>query len=118
MVSRSIEIAVVIGTLIAVQTLVAAKLAVASDQAEPAVTSDRKSELIVVAEASGASDPDDAASPQPSRVVSEPTTLAPQPPVLYQPPRRGAPARDRVGAGITRGATAQPTPLALAPGHV
>jgi hypothetical protein len=38
--------------------------------------------------------------------------------VLYQPPRRGAPARDRVGAGITRGATAQAIPLALAPAHV
>ena len=118
MVSRSIEIAVVIGTLIAVQTLVAAEPAVASDQAEPAVSSDRESELIVVAEASGASDPDDAAAPRPSRVVSEPPTVDAKPPVLYQPPRRGAPARDRVGAGITRGATARPTPLALAPDHV
>jgi hypothetical protein len=109
MVSRSIEIAVVVGTLIAVQTLVTA---------EPAVASDWEGDVIVVAEARGASDLDDAAAPQPSQEVSAPPTLNAQPPVLYQPPRRGAPARDRVGAGITRGATAQPTPLALAPDHV
>jgi len=154
MVSRSIEIALVVGTLIAVQTLVAAGPADASDQAEPADASDQtepadtsdqaepadtsdqtgpadasdqaepadasdpESELIVVAAASGASDPDDLAARQPSRVDSGPPTLGAQPLALYQPPRRGAPARDRVGAGITRGATAQPTPLALAPDHV
>jgi hypothetical protein len=109
MVSRSIEIAVFVGTLIAAQTLAAA---------EPADTSDPESELIVIAEAAVAGDPGDAAVPQPSQVVSEPPTVAARPPLLYQPPRRGAPARERVGAGITRGATAQPTPLALAPDHV
>ena len=109
MVSRSIEIAVFVGTLITAQTLVAA---------EPAAAPDQESELIVVAEASAASDPGDAVSPRPSQAISEPPAVDAQPPILYQPPRRGAPARDRVGAGITRGATAQPTPLALAPDHV
>ena len=127
MAPRSIEIAVLVGTLLATQTLVAAEPAAASNQtepaaasnqAEPAAASEWDSELIVVAEASGASDPDDDAAPQPSQVVSTPPTVGTQLPVLYQPPRRGAPARDRVGAGITRGATAQPTPLALAPDHV
>jgi len=118
MASRSIEIAVIIATMIAVQTLVTAELALASDQAEPAVTSDWEGGVIVVAEASGASDPDDISVAQPSQVVSAPLTMDAKPPVLYQPPRRGAPARDRVGAGITRGATARPTPLALAPDHV
>jgi hypothetical protein len=118
MASRSIEIAVISATLIAVQMLVTAEPAVATDQTEPAVTSDREGELIVIAEASGASDPDDAAAPRPSLVVGEPFTVDAEPRALYQPPRRGAPERERVGTGITRGATAQPTPLALAPDHV
>ncbi len=109
MVARSIEIAVVVGTLIAVQTLVTA---------EPAVAAELESELIVVAEASAGSDTDDAAVPRPSQRISEPPAVDLQPPMIYQPPLRGSPARDRVGAGITRGATAQPTPLALAPDHV
>jgi hypothetical protein len=109
MVSRSIERTVLVGTLIAVQMLVAAG---------PAVASEAEGEPIVIAKASGESDVDDAAVAQPSQVIGEPPTVAAQPSALYQPPRRGAPARDRVGAGITRGATAQPTPLALAPEHV
>jgi len=109
MVSRSIEIAAFVGTLITAQTLVAA---------EPAAASEPESKLIVIAEASGASPSDDAAVPRPSQLVGEPPAVDAQPPLLYQPPLRGAPARDRVGAGITRGATAQATPLALAPEHV
>ena len=118
MVARSIEIAVFVGTLIALQALAAAEPAVATDQAESAVASDWEGELIVVAEVAAAGDVDDAAVARPSQRVGESPPVDAQPPVLYQPPRRGAPARDRVGAGITRGATALPTPLALAPDHV
>jgi hypothetical protein len=96
-----------LGTLIAVQTLAAAAVA-----AEP------ESKLIVIAEARAASGADDDSVPQPSQLVSKPPAVDAHPPLLYQPPLRGAPARDRVGAGITRGSTAQPTPLALAPEHV
>lgn len=109
MVSRSKEIAVIVGTLIAAPTLVAA---------EPAVDWDQERDVIVVAEATSAGDPDEATVPRPSLAVGDPPAVGAQPPVLYQPPRRGAPARDRVSSGITRGATALPTPLALAPDHV
>jgi hypothetical protein len=55
--------------------------------------------------------------PPPREAKAEPQQpRGTEPPVIYVPPRRGAP-RARVGGGL-RGAPALPTPLVLAPEHV
>lgn len=108
--SRYIEIAMVVGALVAAPTPVTA---------ESATTPEHQRDVIVIAEARIESVTDDEKKHETPSSDSETSAVSAQPQALYQRLRYGSPDRENTNiATIRRSVVAGPTPLALAPGHV
>jgi hypothetical protein len=108
--SRSINIAAVVGLLIAAPTSVIAESANAPDP---------QHNVIVIAEARSKPPTDDAKRREAPLASDETPAVSAEPQALYQRLRYGSPDREKTDImGIRRSAIAGPTPLALAPDHV